>query len=138
MLKELNVDQARFVALLAKAARSQRDDVLGNVAEAALSDLKAARGEHNPTATLGFDPVRANASQTTALREAVASLSPIARAELYTLMRIGQRDLASAKWHRGMSEAALLGDATIVGAVLEDADLHDHLMKGLYEADLIT
>ena len=138
MLKELNVDQACFVALLAKAARAQRDDVLGNIAEEDLSDLKAARGEHNPTATLGFDPVRANASQTTALREAVANLSPTARAELYTLMRIGQRDLAAAKWHRGMSEAALLGDETIFGAMLEDADLHDHLMKGLYEAKLMT
>jgi hypothetical protein len=138
MLKELNVDQARFVALLAKAARTQRDDVLGNVAEEDLSDLKAARGEHNPAATLGFDPVRANASQTAALREAVASLSPTARAELYTLMRIGQRDLAAAKWHRGISEAALLGNETIVAAMLEDADLHDHLMKGLYEADLMT
>ena len=138
MLKELNVDQARFVALLAKAARTQRDDVLGNVAEEDLSDLKAARGEHNPAATLGFDPVRANASQTTVLREAVASLSPTARAELYTLMRIGQRDLAAAKWHRGISEAALLGNETIVAAMLEDADLHDHLMKGLYEADLMT
>lgn len=72
------------------------------------------------------------------MREAVASLSPTARAELYTLMRIGQRDLAAQKWHRGMSEAAMLGDATVVGAMLEDVDLHDHLMKGLYEADLGT
>ena len=48
MLKELNVDQARFVALLAKTARAQRDDLLGNVPEDDLADLKAARGEHNP------------------------------------------------------------------------------------------
>ena len=47
MLKELNVDQVRFVALLAKAARAQRDDLLGNVAEDDLADVKAARGEHN-------------------------------------------------------------------------------------------
>jgi hypothetical protein len=138
MLKELNVDQARFVALLAKTARAQRDDLLGNVPEDDLADLKAARGEHNPTAALGFDPLRANAPQTTALRDAVASLSPMARAELYTLMRIGQRDLAAEKWHRGLSEAAMLGDETIVAAMLENPDLHDHLMKGLYEADLIT
>jgi hypothetical protein len=32
----------------------------------------------------------------------------------------------------------MLGDKTIVAAMLEDPDLHDHLMKGLYEADLIT
>ena len=63
MLTALNVDQARFVALLAKAARTQRDELLGNVAEADLSPIKAARGEHNPTAELGFEPLRTRASQ---------------------------------------------------------------------------
>lgn len=138
MLKELNVDQVRFVALLAKAARAQRDDLLGNVAEDDLADVKAARGEHNPTAALGFDPLRTDAAQTAALHDAVVSLSPMARAELYTLMRIGQMNLAAEKWHRGLSEASLLGDETILSAMLEDADLHDHLMKGLYEADLVS
>lgn len=138
MLKELNVDQARFVALLAKAARAQRDDLLGNVAEDDLANLKAARGEHNPTAALGFDPLRPGASQTAALQEAVAALSPLARAELYTLMRIGQGDLAAKKWHRGLSEAGLLGEDTITGAILDNPDLHDHVMKALYEAELIS
>lgn len=62
MLDELDVEQARFVALLARAAREQRDDLLGNVAENDLADLKAARGEHNPTAALGFDPLRPGTS----------------------------------------------------------------------------
>jgi len=134
MLAALNVDQARFVALLAKAARAQRDDLLGNVAEDDLAPLKAARGQHNPTAPLGFDPLRPGASQSEALREAVTTLSTQARCELYTLMRIGQGDLAANKWHRGLSEASLLGDETITGAIVEDVDLHDHIMKGLYEA----
>jgi hypothetical protein len=135
MLVALNVDQARFIALLAKAARAQRDDLLGNVAEDDLAPLNAARGEHNPTAQLGFDPLRPGASQTEALREAVATLSTQARSELYTLMRIGQGDLAAKKWHRGLSEANLLGDETITGAIAEDPDLHDHIIKGLYEAE---
>lgn len=134
MLAALNADQARFVALLAKAARAQRDDLLGNVAENDLAPLKAARGEHNPTAQLGFDPLRPGAPQTEALREAVATLSTQARSELYTLMRIGQGDLAANKWHRGLSEASLLGDETITGAIVENPDLHDQIMKGLYEA----
>lgn len=138
MLKELDIEQARFVALLAKAAREQRDDLLGNVAESDLADPKAARGEHNPTAALGFDPLRPGASQTAALQEAIAALSPTARAELYTLMRIGQGDLAANKWHRGLTEAATLGDQTITGAISGDPDLHDHLMKALYEAELIA
>jgi hypothetical protein len=47
-------------------------------------------------------------------------------------MRIGQGDLTAKKWHRGLSEASLLGDETITRAIVEDADLHDHIMKGLY------
>ena len=137
MLTALNVDQARFVALLAKAARAQRDDLLGNTAEDDLAPLNAARGEHNPTAQLGFEPLAAGA-QTEALREAIAALSPAARSELYTLMRIGQGDLAAKKWHRGISEANMLGDETIAGALIEDADLHDHIMKGLYETELAS
>lgn len=136
MLKALSIDQARFVALLAKIARAQRDDLLGNVSEDDLAELKAARGEHNPTAALGFDPLRPAASQTEVLKEAVESLSPQARAELYTLVRVGQGDLAADKWHRGLSEAALLGDETTTGAIIENPDLHDHIMKGLYEAKL--
>jgi hypothetical protein len=135
MLRALNTDQARFVALLAKAARAQRDDLLGNVAEDDLAPFNAARGEHNPTALLGFEPLRPGASQTEALRKAIATLSTQARSELYTLMRIGQGDLAAQKWHRGLSEAKLLGDDTITAAIVEDPDLHDHIMKGLYEAE---
>lgn len=136
MLTALNLDQARFIALLAKAARAQRDDLLGNTVEDELAPLKAARGEHNPTAQLGFDPLRPGAPQTEALREAIGALSAQARFELYTLMRIGQGDLAANKWHRGLNEANLLGDETIAAAIMEDADLHDHVMKGLYEAEL--
>ena len=137
MLKELNADQARFVALLAKAVRAQRDSLLGNVAEDDLAkELKPARGEHNPTGTLGLEPLPPCAPQMVALREAIATLSPMARSELYTLVRIGQGDLSAEKWHRGLSEASLLGDEKITAAITEDPDLHDHIMKALYEAQL--
>ena len=139
MLKDLTVDLARFVALLAKAARAQRDALLGNVADDDLAkELSPARGEHNPTAALGFEPLPSSASQTSTLREAIATLSPMARSELYALIRIGQGDLAAKKWYRGLSEANLLGDKTIAAAIAEDPDLHDHVMKGLYEAALAS
>jgi hypothetical protein len=138
MLKELNADQARFVAILAKAARTQRDELLREIPEKELADVIPARGEHNPSAMLAFEPLRADAAQTTALREAISSLSSDARAELYTLMRIGQGHLAAKKWHRGLTEANLLGTETISAALLEDVDLHDHLLKGLYESDLAS
>ena len=136
MLKDLNLDQARFIAVLAQAARAQRDALLGRVGEEALGQVKPARGEHNPTATLGFEPLPASDLQLAALREAVAALSAPARREVYALMRIGQGHLAAKKWHRGLTEAERLGDETVAAAILEDADLHDHITKGLYEADL--
>ncbi len=134
MLKDLSVVQARFIAILAKTARVERDKLLGNVAEKDLDGLTPGRGEHNPTAELGFEPLPPDASQT-ALREAIVSLSPTARSELYTLVRIGQGQLAAGKWYRGLSEAKSLGDETIVAMIIEDPDLHDHIAKGLYEAN---
>ena len=136
MLKDLHPDQVRFVALLANTARVQRDALLGNVAQADLDGTSPGRGEHNPTAELGVEPVPADVSEpSAALLQAVKSLPPIARQELYALMRIGQGHLAVQKWHRGLSEAETLGDEAIVGAIIDDPDLHDHLSKGLYEAE---
>lgn len=132
MLRALNKDQAHFVALLAKVARMQRDKLLGNVSEEDLVGTKSSRGEHNPTVLLGFEPLPPDAEQLTALREAISSLTPEGRAELHALMRVGQGDLAAQDWDRELEEAALLGEQA-VGALLDDPDLHDHLVKALYE-----
>jgi hypothetical protein len=136
MLKDLNVDQARFLTILAKAARAERDEFIGNVPEEDLDGVTPARGEHNPTAALGFEALPPDAPQPVTLRDAIATLSEAARVELYTLMRVGQGHLAAKKWHRGLTEARALGDDTITAALLENPDLHDHLAKGLYETKL--
>jgi len=136
MLKDLNVDQASFIALLAKNARVQRDSLLGNTAEDALGGQLPGRGEHNPTAELGFEPLSPEAPQVAQLRSAVANLSDMARRELYALMRIGQGHLAAKKWHRGLTDAERLGDDAVTAAIIDDPDLHDHLTKGLYETRL--
>jgi hypothetical protein len=138
MLKELTVDRAQFIAVLAKAARIQRDELLRSVAEEDLEPVQPGRGEHNPTAALGFEPLSADARQISALRDAIATLSAAARCELYALMRIGQGHLGAKDLRRGTSEAHRLGDETISAAMLEDADLHDHISKGLFEANLST
>src|SRR5208283_455617 len=112
----------------------QRDKLLGNVAEKDFGEPNPSRGEHNPTALLGFEPLSPDAEQLTALREAIGSLTAEGRAELHVLMRVGLGDLAAQQWDRGLDEAALLGEQT-VGALLDDPDLHDHLEKGLYETE---
>lgn len=137
MLNELKSDQAHFIALLAKTARTQRDEILGNVAEEDLDEVESSRGEHNPTAGLGFDPLPPESQQMKSLQDAISMLTPAARIELYGLMRIGQGHLAAQKWSRGLSEAAVLDDANITAALLEDSDLHDHLVKGLYESGIV-
>lgn len=135
MLRKLKNEQAHFIALLAKTARIQRDKLLGNVAEGDLGGIEPVRGEHNPTASLGFEPLPPDSEQVTALREAIGSLAPTARAELYALMRVGQGDLAAQKWHRGISDAQFLGETATTAALMDDADLHDHLVKGLFETE---
>ncbi len=137
MLKALNPEQVRFIALLAKTARAQRDSFLGKV-EDGLVESKPARGEHDPTAELGFEPVPERSPQIAALREAIAGLTAAGRSELFALMRIGQGDLAAQKFYRGIGEAATLGDETVTASLMENPDLHDHLMKALYEAKLVT
>ena len=104
-LEELEVRQAQFIAILAKAARQQRDELLGNVAEEDLGGVKPGRGEHNPTAALGFEPLSPQAPQISALRDAIASLSADARCELYALMRIG----TGASWRQGIAAGRVRG-----------------------------
>jgi hypothetical protein len=133
MLKMLKRRQARFIALLAKVARDERDALLGNVSEKDLGEPKLARGEHNPTAALGFEPLPENAAQVAALQEAITGLSAPARSELYTLMRIGQGHLGARDWERGIADTELVGDQAVTAALTDDVDLHDHLLKGLYE-----
>jgi hypothetical protein len=103
------------------------------VPEADLTETRPVRGEHNPTADLGFVGVPEDASQLTMLREAIGRLSPAGRSELYALMRVGQGQIAARKWSQGLAEAGTLGDNIIAAALMDDPDLHDHLMKGLYE-----
>jgi hypothetical protein len=137
MLKDLHVDQARFIALLAKNARMQRDALIGHAADDGLDGGTPARGEHNPTVELGVEPLPPDAAQPAAtLGEAITTLPEPARRELYALMRIGQGHLAAKTWHRGVSEAETLGDSATTAAIIDDPDLHDHIMKGLYQAKL--
>jgi hypothetical protein len=135
MLKALTTEKVRFIALLAKAARQERDAFLGNV-EDELGGSTPSRGEHNPTAELGFEPGPTDSAQISELREAIADLPSAARSELLALMRIGQGDLAVQSFYRGLNEAASLQDEALTALLVEDPDLHDHLMKSLYEAKL--
>lgn len=136
MLKNLKRRQARFIALLAKAAREERDALLGNIPEKELGEPKPGRGEHNATAALGFEPLPPDSPQVSALRDAIAKLPSAARFELYTLMRMGEGQFAAKDWDRAISEADALGGETVTSSLNDDVDLYDHVEKGLYEIHL--
>jgi hypothetical protein len=133
MLRQLTEKQARQIAALAKAVRKARDTLLDNVSDEDMGEPPSARGEHNPTAAFALDPLPPDDPSVAALQQALTALQPGACFELFVLMRMGQGDFAINDWDRGISEAELLGDGTVIAAMIEDLDLHDHITKGLYE-----
>jgi hypothetical protein len=68
-----------------------------------------------------------------ALREAIEGLLPDIRRKLWVVMRTGRGDYSRADWDRAITGAENVSDETITGDLAEDVDLHDELMKGLYE-----
>lgn len=133
MLTTLTSGRVHHIAQLAKAARDARDALLHGVADETVSEPHPAKGEHDRIGAGGFDVLPADDPAVTALRGAISDLPPDARSELFALMRIGQGELATGDWQRGLSEAATLGDESIGGILADDIDLQSHLERGLYE-----
>lgn len=137
MLTKVSVEEVRRIADLAKAARHARDAMLSRVPERDIAEPPPARGEHNPTAALGFSPLTPDSPPFRDLCDAIGALEPEARAELFALMQIGRSDLAGGDWQRLLDESVLLDDKTITAALTENPDLHRHLAKGLFELKVL-
>ena len=135
MFKKLKARQAHNIAELANSARARRDTLLRGVAEEIGSGPHPAKGESDRAGPGGFDVLPTNDPVLSALRDAITSLQPDARSELFALMRIGQGELAKGDWGRGLSEAETLGNDTVGGILADDVDLSNHLSKALYELD---
>jgi len=132
MLKTIDLADVQRIARIAKAAREARDDILDKVRDEDLDELKPLRGEHNATAGLGLDPLPEAHPARAALWETIVSLSPSARAELRAVLSIGQGDYAAKEWERALAEAKAPRDEITIGILMDEVDLHDYLMKGLY------
>ncbi len=136
MLEELTVDQARSVAGLAQAARQVRDRSLSELGEQQLGEPVPARGEHNPAGAAGLDPLPVDHPKRLALQRAIAELSAEARWELQALVWLGQGEYAAKGWRDAVAAASTAADASIE-AMIDQPDLHDLIMKGLYELALM-
>jgi hypothetical protein len=137
MLKKLSIAEVKHIAEMARAARDARDQMLGKVHEEALGEPKPARGEHNPAAGLGLDPLPPNHPVRAALRQAITALPSSARWELRALMWVGRGDYATKDLERAVADASTAQDDVTIGALVDQSDLHEFLMKGLYELELL-
>jgi hypothetical protein len=133
MLYEIEILEARRIAELAAAAREARDQVLTPIAEAELGEPRPARGEHHPAGAFSFAAVPADEPTYQALREAIQGLPSDIRRKLWSVMRTGCGDYARGDWGEALAAADNMSDDSVVSDLAEAVDLHDKLMKGLYE-----
>jgi hypothetical protein len=136
MLKKLRVAEAKHVAEMARAARAARDEMLRHIGGEQLGEPEPARGEHNPAAGLGYDPLPRTHRVRTALADSVIALSSPARCELLALAWIGRGDYSANKWAEALAAASNLRDDVAVETLMGWPDLHEAVMKGLYELEL--
>jgi len=137
MLEKISPDEVKRIAEMAKAARTARDAVLEEVADKQLAEAKSARGEHNPFAQLGLDPLPQDHRLRKALENRVAALPSTALCELRALVWVGRGEYSAKDWTRAVADASPSDDHITIGVLLDQADLHDFLMKGLYELKLV-
>jgi len=136
MLESITVKQVKQIADLANKARLASDRALVELPERDLGGPKLARGEHNPAAAIGLDPLPADHPARIALRNAVAALSDEGRAELLALIWVGRGEYGFKDWQQALSAATATRPAADPASLTEQADLHELLTKGLYELKL--
>ncbi len=133
MLEAITVQEVRQIADLAKDARSTRDRALLELPERDLGEPRPQRGEHNPAAGIGLEPLPADHPARVALQKAVVALSEEARSELLALAWIGRGEYGAKDWQRAVPAAAAMLALTGAEILADEADLHEQLTKGLYE-----
>jgi hypothetical protein len=134
MLEMLASVQARALAEKARAARESLDRMLAGVRETQLAEPRPLRGEHDPLADLGFDALPEDDPHRRALFEALSAMPLRALRELWALVLIGRGDYALKDWPQALSDAMQL-PVIDPGLFMEQVDLHEYLMKAVYELE---
>lgn len=132
MLQYISTEQVKKIAGLAREARAARDRMLSELPESDLAQPNPVRGMHTPAAALGFQPLSPRHPARAALERAISSLSAEAAAELRALMWIGRDDYAANQMDKAYA-ASMAAPEPVIASLLDRADLHDLLMKVLYE-----
>jgi hypothetical protein len=133
MLNEKEAAEIRRIAELAAAAREARDRGLQNAAQLELDEPMPARGEPHAAAQAGFEAVPPDEPAHRALYQTIDELPAEMRWKLWAVMRTGSGDFARGDWERALAEAQLLPEFAFISELADEPDLHNRLMKGLYE-----
>lgn len=138
MFKQISVDTVKQAADLAFEAVADRQRFLAGMRNIDLGDQDVERGSRNPTDLDALNIVSTDASAALdQLRRMLDGLSPEQRVELRAVMLVGRGDFAGNQWDRALDEAGRPPDASHYEDIAERIDLHDYLMKGLYELNLL-
>ena len=138
MLKQISVDTVKQAADLADKAVAERQSFLAGMRNIDLGEQRNERGSRNPTDldSLNILPDGINGAFGQ-LKQMLEGLSPDQRCELRAVMMIGRGDFAGKEWERALDEACRAPDWSHYQDIAERVDLHDYLMKGLYEMNLL-
>ncbi|WP_207460315.1 DUF3775 domain-containing protein [Azospirillum sp. SYSU D00513] len=138
MLKQISVATVKQAADLADKAVNERESFLSGMRNIDLGEQRNERGSRNPTDldSLSILPDGAGAAFGQ-LKQMLEELSPEQRCELRAVMMVGRGDFAGKEWDRALDEASRAPDASHYQDIAERVDLHDYLMKGLYEMNLL-
>ncbi|MGQ9370509.1 DUF3775 domain-containing protein [Azospirillum sp. ST 5-10] len=137
MLNKISVDTVRRAADLASEAVADRERFLAGMRNIELTEQQKERGSRNPTDldALNVMPTEASAALDE-LQRMLEGLSVEERTELRAVMLVGRGDYAGQEWDDALAEAGRPPDASGYSDIVEKINLHDYLMKGLYELKL--
>jgi len=134
MLEGLALVQVRALADKAQAVRGAAERLLHGVRDAEVGEPKPARRRPDQGPAIRLDLLAESDPHRRAFVESLSALPPLARRELWALVLIGRGDYGLGEWEQAMSEANRLSDID-ASFFIEQPDLHEHLMKGVYELE---
>jgi hypothetical protein len=139
MLNHLTVDQIRQIADMSNECRALRDTILNKTYQTDVDGVSLPRGERNASSFDSLEVVEAmdGTGKYQQLRGMIADLSEDARIELRAVMWIGRGDFSAGEWNEALTQADGSSSQTVIDTLAEKAGLHDYLMKGLYNLDLL-
>ena len=133
MLNDNEAGDIRRIAQLALKAGEAQDRAFVNTAVLELDEPHPPQGEGRPVNDLGLAALPDDEPTVRALRDAIDDAPDEFKRKLWVVSRIGNGDYAAGQWDQAIADAVLLPRSAFISELADEADLHDRLMKGLFE-----